>query len=411
LNIAACIRARFTSSARLPRGAALRRLACRAGIGAAVLVSHVAFAAADNTAYFAGVAYTSTDGNISNSYPHLSAELTGEGGIALNNRVRSLIQGQTLPETIAFDSLGSIKDASKATALALALDGETSSVEHVGNLYKLRTEISAEALFFDFKEKQVLGGFPFTIDYIDVFQAPPTDADIQSAFHQMIVGAPGRHDLAGEFVKVLQRSQVPDAANKHLRVTVSTLGPKAVEYLNQFAPQLNQAAFTQEVARAFGEYLGANQKLSILPYGSNQALGQAMAARFIEGDAFQLKIPDADYEIHLNVASFKRIEQAHSNIDTLLLYGAFVDVDVLEPLSNKVYFSQRIKQGETKTIPVTQTSVDDWSASQDTLLILFDNFTKALSDPRSAWLKSGLPDNSQAQDQFSSLEELVKSCR
>ncbi|MFC5428359.1 hypothetical protein ACFPTO_06000 [Paraburkholderia denitrificans] len=392
-------------------GVVLGRLLCCAGICAAMLVSQGAIADQGSKVYFAGVAYTSNASAIADSYPHLSVELAGDRAVALNGRIRSLMQGAALPEAVSFDSLGSIKDASKATALALAIDGETSSVEHIGNVYKLRTEISAEALFFDFKEKQVLGGFPFTIDYIDVSDTPPSDQDIQKAFHQMVAGAAGQHDIAGEFVRVMANAHVPDAANKHLRVTASALGPMAVEYLNQYAPQLNQAAFAQEVARDFGKYLAANQKVSILPYRSNQAIGSSMAARFTEGEAFNLKIPDADYEIHLNVAGFKKIQKSSSNVDTLLLYGAFVDVDVLEPLSQKIYFSQRIKQGESKTIPVTQVTVDDWAASNDTLLSLFDNFTKAMSNSKSAWLNSGLPDNSQARDQLVSLEELVKSCR
>jgi hypothetical protein len=395
----------------LKTSSVLRRIIFRVGVGTLVLASHSAIADPDNTVYFAGVAYTSNASNTDKTYPHVSSELTGDGATAINRRIKSLIQGQKLPESIVFDSLGSIKDASKATALALALDGETFSVERIGNIYKLRTEISAEALFFDFKEKQVLGGFPFTIDYIDVSSTEPDNGEIQKAFHDMIFGAVGRHDIVGEFVNVLDHSRVPNAANKHLRVTLSTLGPKAIEYIQQTSPQLDQTAFAQEVAGEFGKFLGANQQLSILPYSNNQAIGASMAARFIEGEAFNLKIPDADYEIHLNVAGFKKIEQSRSNVDVLLLYGAFVDVDVFEPLSQQIYFSQQIRQGEPKTIPVTQTSVDDWAASRDTLLSLFDNFTRAMSDPESSWLKSGLPGNKQAHDQFSSLEELIKSCR
>ena len=60
---------------------------------------------------------------------------------------------------------------------------------------------------------------------------------------------------------------------------------------------------------------------------------------------------------------------------------------------------------------MTQASVDDWAASRDTLLSLFDNFTKAMSDSGSGPMKSGLPDNEQAHDQIPSLEELVKSCQ
>ena len=389
----------------------LRCLLISTGLSALALASHIAAAADDSKVYFAGIAYTANAANINEAYPHLAAALAGDGAVSLNKRVRALVQGQQLPESIVFDELGSIHDASKSTALALAIDGETTSVEHVGNLYKLRTEISAEALFFDFKEKQVLGGFPFTIDYIDVSATPPSDDDVQKAFQDMIVGVGGRHDIAEAFVNTLAHAQVPDAANKHLRVTVSTLGPKAVEYIQKMAPTLDQAAFRREVATAFGKYLGSNQHVSILPFSSNQAIGSSMAARFIEGDAFNLKIPDADYEIHLNVAGFKKIEQSRSNIDALLLYGAFVDVDVLEPLSQKVYFSQRIRQGASRTIPLTQVSVDDWAASRDTLLSLFDNFTLALSHPDSAWLTSGLPENRQAQDQFISLQELIKSCR
>ncbi|RUL65793.1 hypothetical protein EKH79_03515 [Dyella dinghuensis] len=365
----------------------------------------------DSKVYFAGVAYTSNAAAIGQAFPHVSTALASGGDAALNQRVRTFLQSQTLPETIAFDSLGSIKDAANSTALALGVDRETTSVEHIGSVYKLRIEVSAQALFFDFKEKQVLGGFPFIIDFIDVSPTLPSDEQIQAAYHNLLFGAPGQHDLASEFAKTLARASVPLASNKHLRVTSSTLGPKALDYLHQYAPQVDASTLPQEVAEAFGTYLGTNQHLSVLPYSSNQALGSSMAARFIEGEVYDLKIPEADYDIHLNVAGFKKIAQSQTSVDALFLYGAFVDISVLEPLSGNVYFSQRVKQGESKTVPITQTSVDDWPATHDTLLSLFDNFTRSLSDSNNPWLKSGLSDDKQARDQFSSLGELIQSCR
>lgn len=365
----------------------------------------------DGKVYFAGVAYTSNAATIPQAFPHVSRALVNGGDTSLNQRVRTLLQSQALPETIALDSLGSIKDAANSTALALGLDGETTSVEHIGSVYKLRIEVSAEALFFDFKEKQVLGGFPFIIDFIDISATPPSDDQIQAAYHNLLFGAPGQHDLASEFAKTLAHASVPLASNKHLRVTSSTLGPKALDYIHQYTPEVDPSTLPIEVAEAFGTYLGANQHLSVLPYSNNQALGSSMAARFIEGDAYDLKIPEADYEIHLNVAGFKKIAQSQTNVDALLLYGAFVDITVLEPLSGKVYFSQRVKQGESKTVPIIQTSVDDWPATHDTLLSLFDNFTRSLSDSNNPWLKSGLSDDKQARDQFSSLGELIQSCQ
>jgi hypothetical protein len=167
----------------------------------------------------------------------------------------------------------------------------------------------------------------------------------------------------------------------------------------------------QQVAQAFGMYLASNQHLSVLPYSNNQALGSSMAARFIEGESYDLKIPEADYEIRINVAGFKKINQSSSSAETLFLYGAFADVAVVEPLSNHVYFSQRIKQGQTKTVPATQANVEDWPPTYDTLKALFFNFTSSLSDPHNPWLKSGLPNDAQAHSQFQSLGELIQSCR
>jgi hypothetical protein len=363
------------------------------------------------TVYFAGVAYTSNASHIEQSFPYLSSLLGQDKGAVLNQNIRTLLQTQPLPEAISFDSLGSIKNASKSVALALGLDGETTAVEHIGNAYKLRVEISAQALFFNFKEKQVLGGFPFIIDFITVLPEQPSDADIQKAFQGILFGTDGMHSLAGEFVHTLADAEIPLASNKHLRVTSSTLDTKALDYIRQYAPQIDTGALPQQVAQAFGTYLAANQHISILPYGSNQALGSSMAARFIEGEAYDLKIPDADYEIRLNVAGFKKIEASHSDIATVYLYGAFVDVSVLEPLSGRIYFSQRIKQGLTKTIPASQTSLDDWPLTFDTLKTLFSNFTSSFSDKASPWLKSGLPPDATAKSQFSSLKELIQSCR
>jgi hypothetical protein len=361
--------------------------------------------------YFAGVAFTGDAANVQQAHPHTALTLENGGNALLNQDIRRRLQSQALPVNVVFDALGSIKDSSNSVALALGIDGETTSVEHVGEVYKTRVEITAQALFFDFKEKQVLGGFPFTIDFIDTSSSLPTDADIQKDFQGMLFGAPGQHTVAEEFATLLTRIRVPKASNKHLRVTSVELAPKAIDYVHQAAPQLDVSVLPSQIAGAFGEYLAANQQLSILPYSSNLAIGSSMAARFIEGEAYQLKIPEADYEIHLSVAGFKKVNQSQTAIDTLILYGAFVDVSVSEPLSGKVYFSQRIKQGESKTIPATQTTLDNWPPAYDTLRNLFNNFTRSLSPGHNDWAKSGLPDDPKAREQLSSLMELIQSCR
>ena len=196
-----------------------------------------------------------------------------------------------------------------------------------------------------------------------------------------------------------------------MRVSSITLGPKALSYLQQFAPTVDAAALRGQIAGEFGKYLAANQNLSMLPYASNQAVGGSMAARFVEGEAFQLTIPEADYDVALNIAGFKKIERGRSDTSIGYIYGAFADIAVTEPLSGRVYFSQRIKQGVSVTVPVTQTNTDDWAAAYDTLRLLFNNFTQAISTPNGSWARSALPRGGQGNAELSSLKGLVQSCR
>jgi hypothetical protein len=367
--------------------------------------------AAQGTVYFAGIAFTGDASDSTHDFPHLTRLLDGAAVVQVNTGLRRQIDSHPGSTHVSFDQLGSVKDASDATALALAIDREMTSVEHVGGLYKIRLEISAQALFFDFKEKQILGGLPLVLDYVDVKTSAPTDAEIDAGFRGMVLDTTSPSGLSAQFAAALARAQVPNAATRHLRVTSVTLAEKGKDYLRQYAPLVNEDAFRTQVAQEFGKYLSSNQRLAILPYRSNRAIGSNMAARFVEGDVYDLKIPEADYDISLNVAGFKKLEQGRNNVNAVYIYGAFVDVTVQEPLSGKVYFRQSIKQGATKEVPVTQTSVDDWAASYESLLLLFNNLTQAISNPGSAWTKSGLPEGTDAKAQLSSLAELIKSCR
>lgn len=113
-------------------------------------------ASSSGKVYFAGVVFTNAAASVQQTFPHASAALSADGNTRLNQSIRQQLQTQAAGLDVVFDDLGSIKDASKSTALALGIDRESTSVEHIGNVYKLRVEIAAEALFFDFKENRSL---------------------------------------------------------------------------------------------------------------------------------------------------------------------------------------------------------------------------------------------------------------
>lgn len=368
-------------------------------------------AAPQSTVYFAGVAYTTDAADVSTAFPHVAPLLDKSGTVRFDQALRQVMQGAQLPERVVFDALGSTVDAEHATALALALDGETTTTSHIGSVYKLRVEVSGQALFFDYRAKQVLGGFPFIVDYITALPARPTPADIAAAFQRLVFGGAAQGTLIGTFAQTLQEATVPNPAAKHLRVTSVTLGPKALAYLSAYAPNTDVRALPKRIAQSFSTYLAANQHLALLPYASSQALGAQMAMRFAQGDVFDLKIPQADYAISLDVAGFKQLLASQTSAATVYLYGAFVNVNVAEPLSGHLYFDQSLKQGETKVVPAGTAAPASWPPTYDTLKSLFANFTDSLTNQANPWRRSGLPDTADARKQLSSLQELIASCR
>lgn len=388
-----------------------RRVLCGLLFVAGSVVAANAVATERPKAYFSGIAFTSNAADRESAFPHLSRTLDAESSKHILGDIRSLLRDTSGRTDLVFDQLGSTRDSSRSTAVALAIDRETTSIEHIGDAYKTRIEISMQLLFFDFKEKQVLGGFPVVLDYIDVGSEPPTDEEIQSNYDGFALGTLGKHGLASAFADVFADAVPPNPASRRLRVSTVSLAPKAVQYLQEHSPGADQAILRRQIAQVFGTYLAANQKISILPYASNQALGGSMPLRFVEGDAYQLAIPEADYDIALTIAGFKKREYSHNRVAVVNQYGAYVDVSVTEPISGKVYFSQRLKQGSSNTIPITQSSSDDWTAAYDTLTLLFSNFTKALSGGDSKWVDSALPAGTKPRTQLSSLKALVKSCR
>lgn len=362
--------------------------------------------------YFSGIAFTGSAADLGTEFPHLSRALDRDHSREIIDSIRQALQKHPAPMDVVFDQLGSTRDAARSTAMALAIDRETTSVVKIADLYKIRLEISAQVLFFDFKEKQVLGGFPIILDYIDAQPSEPTDADVQHDFESLLNGAAGSHSLAGDFVEALARISVPGPATRHLRVTGVSLGPKALDYLAQHAPGVTPDVLRNQIAQEFGKFLAANQHLSLLPYASNQAIGGSMAARFVEGDAFQLSIPEADYAISLDIPGFKRVDLGQTSTSRGYLYGAFADIAIREPLSGQAYFAQRIKQGAAINVPATQAATDDWTNAYDTLTLLFNNFTAAIGQPDGGhWAKSALPAGKAARTELAALEELIRSCR
>jgi hypothetical protein len=135
-----------------------------------------------------------------------------------------------------------------------------------------------------------------------------------------------------------------------------------------------------------------------------------MAMRISDGSVYNLKIPQEDYAIQLALIKFKKVEFQKTAAGASVIYGAFLNVKSLEPLSGKIYFDAVIKNGATKIIPAGQDVVDDWAAHQESLMALIDKFTQQLSNPEPEWLETHTG-NKALVNNMKNFEKVVQSCK
>ena len=127
--------------------------------------------------------------------------------------------------------------------------------------------------------------------------------------------------------------------------------------------------------------------LNALSPGSaaKRATIRSESTRFADGVVYDLRIPEPDYRIVVQVDDFREKTLSQTAGFRQQLYGAFFHVTADEPLSGTVYFDQSLRQGTTKAIPASQDVVDSASAYYETLLAGFSSFANAAQGGASAW--------------------------
>lgn len=370
-------------------------------------------AAADSVpVYWSGFAYQGDHATGAERYPWSSSLLEVKDGEmpvlnkALLERVQQFSNNSFFIETQSLGNLG--PDARSSVALAFVLDRETVSVEQFGNEYKLVVELSAQALFFDFKEMSILASYPFVVQYIDVLAQPPSSENVLPIVQKLYLGGVPVN-IFDEFVNKLSAAQLNLDVNRRLQVTHVAISDEAKAYLpEQFAG--DPADLAASLGREFSSALSSNQNIPVLPFAKGYAIDGVMAMRFADQSVFNLTIPEPDYEIRLDLKKLVKIEYSKTAAGTTYIYGSYVNVNVVEPLSGRSLLDRTIKFGAAKPVSALQTSVDDWPAYQDSLSGLIHAFTKAISNPDKAWAKKHIGEAS-ATTELLAFSKVVTSCR
>jgi hypothetical protein len=354
---------------------------------------------------FAGIAYTGSEAAVEQRFPHVSAAIAAVGPVAYRSRLVQAFHARPPRhfELLPDDQLQRLDGVGSSTVMAIALDRETTSVERIDGRWKVLFEVAAQALFFDFREKQVLFSYPITVQYVDVLDAEPRDADLRAMAKRLVEGG-GVSGLLSVVPTELEHLALPEASSRRLQVAEVALADVARSKLSA------RHRDADLVAHEFSKVFASTLRLPMLPHATGQAVGGAMSGRFADGAAFRLRIPEADYRISVRLDDFREKSLAEQGGFRQQLYGAFFHVRVEEPMSARGYFDQSLRQGSTKAIPDSQDLVDSEAAYYETLLAGFASLAQSIDGGAKPWA-SEQPGGRAFTQELKSLKELIGQCR
>jgi hypothetical protein len=358
----------------------------------------------------AGLAYSGENATIGDRFP-LTKEYDASmpmGGAY--QKLRAAIASNP-PQHLQLSAglIEELKGRDQAVVTSLVLDSETVSVEEFGVTRKLLVLIRGQAIFFDFKSMTVLRSYPVSFAYIDPLDHAPSHEEKLEAVRQLYEGTPGKPGLFERYAKVLATASLPSTVPRFLRVTNVKLASDVVAVLPAYLKD-SPATYENWAADMVSEAISSRMGVPIIPYASGNAVGKVMSMQVADGTVYELKLPAPDYKISVDFSGLKKVKFAEVGGGASFIYGTYADVRIEEPMSGTVYLNTRLKNGEVKVVPHSQTYVDDFPAYNDSLNGLFQKLADAVAGKGNTWVKAAAaaPD---IEAQILKTNGLIKLCK
>lgn len=393
-------------------GCTRRRWLLAASATAAAMPWPAVAQAQSNDVALAGLAFAGDAASLDQRFPYSRAyeKALKASGKPAYMRLREAATATPPAHFNLVMQLDELKGRDQAVAVALLVSSETVSVEQFGGLNKLFVLIRAQAMFFDFKSMSVIRAYPISFGHIDVFDHVPSEAEVAQRVRGVYEGAAGKPGIFTRFGSTLAKATLPGQASRLLQVAKVSVKPEAMAMLPEYLSR-NQTVADTWAADIVGEALSTRTGVPVIPYTKGYAVGNVMSMRISDGDVYNLKLPQPDYEISLEFTGMKKIKHGESAGGASWIYGSYATLKIEEPVSGKVYLNTPLKNGEVKLVPVTQTYVDDFPAYYDSINGLFHKLAEAIDGKGgTTWVKaaSSAPD---IEKQITTTRELIKLCK
>ena len=308
---------------------------------------------------------------------------------------------------ISYDLLESNISEDDQNVLVFALDNEYINFISIPSDNLTRTDIvlNFNIIIFNAKSNFLVASIPLEITKTINSQENLTKNQITNELKKMYLD-----EVSPRYKMLLDNFTFKSKYNNRIGITKVIFEDNAKNYIEKSFDK-KDIFIKNRFAKSFGSFLAFNNNIAVVPYKEDRT---SNTIRLTYQDTTKdIKIPSPDYHIYLTIRGFKSVLFKESNIDSQWIYGSFVNIEIIQPEMEKVYFNENLKNAiniEFSKRAIENKSSFEWIFFNDSLKMLFDQFSLQTIKIDKKWLKSASKGKKMSQ-KFKKLNEIYIKCK
>ena len=308
---------------------------------------------------------------------------------------------------ISYDLLESNISEDDQNVLVFALDNEYINFISIPSDNLTRTDIvlNFNIIIFNAKSNFLVASIPLEITKTINSQENLTKNQIIKELKKMYLD-----EVSPRYKMLLDNFTFKSKYNNRIGITKVIFEDNAKAYIDKSFDK-KDIFIKNRFAKSFGSFLAFNNNIAVVPYKEDRT---SNTIRLTYQDTTKdIKIPSPDYHIYLTIRGFKSVLFKESNIDSQWIYGSFVNIEIIQPEMEKVYFNENLKNAiniEFSKRAIENKSSFEWIFFNDSLKMLFDQFSLQTIKIDKKWLKSASKGKKMSQ-KFKKLNEIYTKCK
>ena len=295
--------------------------------------------------------------------------------------------------------------------IVLALDNEYINDVSIPGDNLTRTDIilNFQIIFFNAKNNFLTASIPLEISKNISSAEKLNESQIKSELKKMY-----QNEVLKYYYELLNNFTLKSKFKNRIGITNVNFENNAKENFKKYLND-KDIFLKNKFAKSLSSFIAFNNDIAIVPYSQDRTSNTLML-RF-ENTQREIKLPDPDYHIDLTIRGFKNVLFKEGNIDEQWIYGSYINIKIIQPDNPddnlKIKMNEKFKHGlnvELSKRSLENKETFEWIFFNDSLKLLFDNFSKQTVEFDKKWIKSS-NDNKKIKKSFDVLKSIYESCK